>query len=53
MYLCETCDATFFRPKLFVERHGLNIPPFEELACCPNCNSLAIRQKERRKRYAK
>lgn len=53
MYLCETCDATFVRPKLFEERHGLATPPFEKFACCPNCNSLIIRQKERRNRYAK
>lgn len=32
------CGATFDEPKRWVERHGLDIPPYEEFSGCPACD---------------
>jgi hypothetical protein len=29
--------ATFYEPKIWVETHGLDTPPFEQYSGCPSC----------------
>lgn len=38
-YRCETCKKIFNSPKFYEERHGLDSPPYERVAVCPNCQS--------------
>lgn len=37
IYTCLDCGETFDVPKKWVERHGLDTPPYEELNGCPFC----------------
>lgn len=37
MYKCLDCDCIFENPKKFIERHGLDTPPYEEFFGCPVC----------------
>ncbi len=37
-YTCLDCRATFDTPKRWVERHGLDGPPYEEWYGCPFCS---------------
>lgn len=34
-YVCLNCGSVFSDPKRFVERHGLENPPYEEFEGCP------------------
>lgn len=36
-YICLECGSVFSEPHKFVERHGLDTPPFEEYYGCPEC----------------
>lgn len=37
MYICSECLETFVEPKHWVEKHGLDSPPYEEWDGCPHC----------------
>lgn len=37
MWVCLNCGHTFSEPKLFVDMHGLDTPPYEEYNGCPQC----------------
>jgi hypothetical protein len=37
MFICLDCGATFEEPKHFVEKHGLDTPPYEHFSGCPVC----------------
>ena len=37
MYTCLNCGRIFEEPKCYVERHGLNSPPYETFLVCPYC----------------
>lgn len=39
MYLCLGCYELFEEPKKYVEKHGLDSPPYEEWYACPHCAS--------------
>ena len=39
MYYCKDCKQKFENYKIITERHGLDIPPYEQIACCPKCES--------------
>ncbi len=42
-YICLECGALFDEPKKWVERHGLDTPPYEEHRGCPNCGGAFVR----------
>ena len=37
MKLCLECDALFEEGQTYVERHGLDTPPYEVTKGCPSC----------------
>ena len=39
MYICLDCGYLFNEAKPYVEKHGLDTPPYEHLKGCPNCLS--------------
>lgn len=38
-YRCDVCKKIFHTPRFYYEKHGLDNPPYERVAVCPNCNS--------------
>lgn len=36
-YTCLECGASFDNPQKYIERHGLEMPPYETFASCPLC----------------
>ena len=36
-YHCLECGYLFYYPKLYVERHGMDEPPYEQYKGCPKC----------------
>lgn len=36
-YRCEDCGREFDDPAKWVERHGLDTPPYEQFYGCPYC----------------
>ena len=36
-YICFECNCIFENPKLYVETHNLDTPPYEEVYACPHC----------------
>lgn len=36
-FICVDCSCIFHEPKLIVEKHGLDSPPYEIFAVCPQC----------------
>lgn len=38
MYECHECGRHFDEPDIVQERHGLDTPPYEEIAVCPYCH---------------
>lgn len=36
-YVCLDCGLMFKEPKHYVERHGLDTPPYEHYSGCPSC----------------
>ena len=38
MYICLDCGNIFENPRKYVEKHGLDSPPYEELVGCPLCS---------------
>lgn len=37
MFICNECGEIFDEPKIVRETHGLDCPPYEEIAVCPCC----------------
>lgn len=37
MFICYECLKVFDEPKIWVEKHGLNTPPYEHYSGCPSC----------------
>ena len=37
MLLCLDCEALFDDPNQYVEKHGLDSPPYETVYGCPCC----------------
>ena len=37
MYLCLNCDNLFEDSRQYIDRHGLDSPPYEEYFGCPKC----------------
>lgn len=37
MFLCVDCGALFEEPRIHIERHGLDAPPYEKWTACPEC----------------
>ncbi len=42
LYYCLNCHSLFTYPKLYVEKHGLDSPPYEEIDVCPYCHCSDI-----------
>ena len=38
MYICLDCLTVFNNPRHYVEKHGLDSPPYEEWDGCPQCS---------------
>lgn len=36
-FVCVDCGCVFYEPKMIVETHGLDSPPYEIFAVCPKC----------------
>ncbi len=36
-FFCKKCNKFFNEAKLYDELHGLDSPPYERVAVCPNC----------------
>ena len=36
-YVCLECGKQFSFPKHYIEKHGLDTPPYEEWYGCPYC----------------
>ena len=37
MFICYECGHTFYEPKHWEEKHGLDYPPYENVSGCPYC----------------
>lgn len=37
-FFCNRCKRYFDEMKIYEERHGLDTPPYERVAVCPECN---------------
>ena len=37
LYICTDCRQRFDEPHRYVERHGLEHGPYEQMSCCPFC----------------
>lgn len=37
MFTCLDCGHTFSEPEHYIERHGFDIPPYDEYDACPEC----------------
>jgi hypothetical protein len=37
MYVCLDCLKHFKEPRLYIEKHGLDTPPYEQRYGCPHC----------------
>lgn len=37
MYRCNDCNLCFDQPKRYIDRHGLDCPPYEHHMGCPSC----------------
>ena len=42
MYVCLDCEILFNEPKTYVEKHGLDSPPYEEISGCPSCGGAYV-----------
>lgn len=42
MYYCLNCGFLFIKPKHYIEKHGLETPPYEEWYGCPSCSGNFI-----------
>ena len=37
MFVCYDCEKTFYEPKIWINTHGLDTPPYERYSGCPYC----------------
>lgn len=37
-YVCLECEKHFHSPRHYIEKHGLDTPPYEEWYGCPYCS---------------
>ena len=37
MYICQDCGHIFEEPVGYLDRHGLDSPPYERASACPAC----------------
>ena len=44
-FVCLECGLIFDTPRKWTERHGLEVPPYEELTGCPACGGSYIELK--------
>mgnify|MGYP000059673892 CR=1 FL=1 len=42
MYVCLDCQKTFETPKYWMDRHGLDSPPYETWRGCPYCGGAYV-----------
>jgi formylmethanofuran dehydrogenase subunit E len=45
-YVCQECGSVFNEPKQYIEKHGLDTPPYEIIEGCPDCGG-AVTKTER------
>ena len=38
MFICYDCEKTFDEPRVIVETHNLDTPPYETYSACPYCH---------------
>lgn len=41
-YVCLGCGCVFQTPTEYVEKHGLDSPPYEHFTGCPSCGSAYV-----------
>lgn len=46
MFQCSECEREFEEPKKYVEKHGLDTPPYEEYFGCPYCGGYFEEKEE-------
>ncbi len=39
VFRCNNCNREFETPHIYEEKHGLDNPPYERVAVCPDCKS--------------
>ena len=44
MYQCKDCGGKFQNPKIYIEKHGLTLPPYEKIYLCPFCDSASFKE---------
>lgn len=42
IFVCRNCGSLFEEPDYYLERHGLDTPPYEHIDMCPVCKSSDI-----------
>lgn len=42
MFICLDCGIVFEEPKAYIERHGLDSPPYEVINGCPVCGGSYV-----------
>lgn len=42
MYFCLSCNESFEQADSYIESHGLDTPPYENILCCPYCKNTDI-----------
>jgi len=42
MYICLDCGAFFSATRKYIEKHGLDCPPYEETIGCPSCGGAYV-----------
>lgn len=42
LYYCTECNKEFVYTRKNIEHHGLDSPPYEEIECCPFCDSTSF-----------
>lgn len=45
-FVCVECGCVFQEPKQYIERHGLDTPPYEEFTGCPKCGGAYVPAKQ-------
>lgn len=41
-FVCVECGHVFLNPKRYIERHGLDTPPYEQFTGCPKCGGAYV-----------
>lgn len=45
-FVCVDCGCVFEHPKSYVERHGLDSPPYEKTYGCPKCGGAYVKARK-------